>query len=178
MEIVRVHTGAYFPQVIVNGERKPITDILDPSSITFAGIVDQVQLDRRAVGIILISDNANSWFSATGSDLQKGGIYVPTLAELGYPQGYSLRAAIGVTCLDPTNNGPQIELRLLDYADFSEVSGFSTTQTLAANSQHQFVKSTYQPISGGKTYMIDFRADAGKTVRVRVNKIFLQIVKS
>lgn len=179
MEITNRHNGGYFPFLPMgDGGSSPITEALNANLIALSGIIDQVMLERRAVGVTHLSPNDNTYFIATAVDLQKNPIYVPTLAELGFANGaYEVKAAIGVTAYDPTNGVPTIDIRLLNEADESVVSGFSTSKTLNGAGTDEFVQSEYATITPGKSYLIDFRTDAGKQARVRVYTLHLQIIK-
>ncbi|MEO0338109.1 MAG: hypothetical protein AAF242_02740 [Bacteroidota bacterium] len=178
MNITDRHSGAFFPVISMDGKAEPITDVLNANLIALSGVVDQLAIERRAVGINHLSPIDNSFFIASATDLQKNPIYVPTLAELGFTNGgYTIKASIGVTTYDPTNGVPEIELRLLNAADESVVNGFLVRKILIGAGSDEFVKTAFANLTPGQSYYVDFRTEIGKQARVRVYTIHLQIIK-
>ena len=173
MEITNRHHGGYFPTI----GAQAISQIINTNLTGLSGVVDQLKVERRTVGVTHLSPVDNTYFVATAVDIQKNPVYVPSLEELGYDGSYELRASISVTAYDPTNVIPTLELRLLNAGDETVVSGFTASKTLNGNGTDELVQSGYAPLTPGKSYLIDFRTDAGKQARVRVYSLHLQIVK-
>ena len=177
MEITKRHSGASFPQVYLDGKYQPATKILGDSLLGGTGIIDQLMIERPAVGLAHTTDANGDWHSVNTVDVRKNGIYVPSLAELGFPTGYELKGAAAVTCYPPVGIASDIEIRLLEYPTDTLVPDSGATKAVSSDRPNQFLKADFVPIEGGKTYMLDFKSGVGQTVNVRVMSLFIQIVK-
>lgn len=179
MEITKRYSGAGFPQIFMDGELKPVTAILGGSLLADTGIVDQLYVERRAAGLVHTTDFSGDWYSTYAPDVRKNGIYVPSLAELGYPVGYSLEASAGVTLYANVGSASTTDIRLVDYAtNFPAIAGTNASKAISASAENEFIQSGFVAITGGKQYMVDFKTGENETVGVRVMTIHLRIVKT
>jgi hypothetical protein len=184
--ITRSSKEAYFPQVVMDGEIQPFTELLNqPSLLAIAQAAmdqsDELVFTRRAIGLTNLNAGSD-WFSVGGSTAQQAGIRIPSLAELGYPATqYRKSARIEVQCYAPTGLSSQVELGLIEYAlnTRTPIPGFAASKTIDPSGVDDFVaQANYQalPAEAG-VYQVDFRSVNGEAVRIRSYRIYLKIEK-
>lgn len=179
MEIAKRHHGASFPQIFMDGELKPVTEILGGSLLANSGVVDQLYVERPSTGLVHVTDANGDWHSVNGTNERKNGIYVPSLAELGYPIGYQLKASARVTCYSNVGAASTADIRLVQYNEnFTPVAGATASKAISTSGNNEFIETPYVLITGGQNFMLDFKTQVGETFAVRVMSIHLKIEKT
>lgn len=174
--ITAAQRGAYEIKVTAGGQEKTLVEYLNDLAVAggTAGVVDVITVSNSVAEAPKTSDQYN--FSPSALPARR--LYVPSLAELGYPgPGYELQGVV-IAHLRTDNAPTEVQIRLVD--DKGEtVPDFEFLDEVLEENVDYVAQSGVFELTGGAAYAIDFRLTTNGAANVTLyNKVLLvRVVK-